>query len=299
MTSAIISLAVLGGIFGIALAFASKKFRVEIDSQEAAILEALPGSNCGACGYPSCGSLARAIREGKAAVNACIPGRAQVANRISEIMGVDAAAASDERLVVQLHCGGGKENCRDKYLYDGIKDCRSAVAFFGGHKECAYGCIGLGTCASVCPFGAISMGENELPEINYDICTGCMICVNNCPQKVLDMVGASHLVHVRCSSPEKGKVAKEKCSTACIKCRLCEKVCPEGAIQVVEFKEGTLARIDYEKCTNCGLCVEKCPTGAITIHPRCFSDEVDFSQFKQADTACQGCPAAGMCSISK
>lgn len=45
------------------------------------------------------------------------------------------------------------------------------------------------------------------------------------------------------------------CSTGCIGCRMCQKVCPADAIVV----ENNLAWIDPEKCTNCGACAEKCP----------------------------------------
>jgi len=167
MIYAIVSLAILGGIFGLALAFASKKFKVEVDPRVSAIIEALPGANCGACGYPSCGNLAEAIAKGKASINACPPGGPSTSAKIAEIMGVE-AAEPEERMVPQLICNGGKDNCKDKYEYDGVQDCRAAVAFFSGHKSCHYGCLGLGTCAKLCPFGAITMGDNELPIINYE-----------------------------------------------------------------------------------------------------------------------------------
>ena len=64
---------------------------------------------------------------------------------------------------------------------------------------------------------------------------------------------AKHLV--QCSSKEKGKDVMAVCSTGCIGCRMCQKVCPADAIVV----ENNLAWIDPEKCTNCGACVEKCP----------------------------------------
>jgi ferredoxin len=69
---------------------------------------------------------------------------------------------------------------------------------------------------------------------------------------------------------DKGKDAKAACKVACIKCKICEKNCPEGAIKVVADAKGSIAIIDYEKCTNCGVCVEKCPTKAIEkILPIC------------------------------
>ena len=58
---------VLGGIgltMGLFLAFASKKFEVEIDPNVEKIMDILPGANCGACGYPGCVGLAEAIYKG-------------------------------------------------------------------------------------------------------------------------------------------------------------------------------------------------------------------------------------------
>ena len=52
MLFAIISLGGLGFVLGAGLSIASKKFAVELDPREEAILKALPGANCGACGFP-------------------------------------------------------------------------------------------------------------------------------------------------------------------------------------------------------------------------------------------------------
>ena len=46
--------AVTGIIVGIGLGIFGEKFKVEVDEREAAIREALPGNNCGGCGYPGC-----------------------------------------------------------------------------------------------------------------------------------------------------------------------------------------------------------------------------------------------------
>lgn len=45
---------------------------------------------------------------------------------------------------------------------------------------CKVGCIACGICAKVCPHGAITMKDN-LPEIDYTKCTGCLTCVEKCP----------------------------------------------------------------------------------------------------------------------
>ena len=64
---------------------------------------------------------------------------------------------------------------------------------------------------------------------------------------------------VRCSNTQKGAQTRVACSKGCIGCMKCEKVCPTGAIKVVD----NLARIDYDKCVGCVACSENCPVGVI------------------------------------
>jgi uncharacterized Fe-S center protein len=45
-------------------------------------------------------------------------------------------------------------------------------------------CKGCGTCDNVCPFGAIEK-VGKITRINYDKCTGCLKCVECCPNKAL------------------------------------------------------------------------------------------------------------------
>ena len=69
MTGIMISVAVVGGVglfIGLFLGVAAIWFRVQVDEKEEAVLAALPGNNCGGCGFPGCSGLASAIVEGKA-----------------------------------------------------------------------------------------------------------------------------------------------------------------------------------------------------------------------------------------
>ena len=65
---------IIGAIIGIILAVASKAFYVEEDPRYDKILEALPGFNCGACGYPGCSGMTDGLLKGEADVKACTPG---------------------------------------------------------------------------------------------------------------------------------------------------------------------------------------------------------------------------------
>ena len=66
---AAIVVGVVGILVGVLLGVASEKFAIEVDPREIAVREALPGNNCGGCGYPGCDGLAKAIACGEAEVN--------------------------------------------------------------------------------------------------------------------------------------------------------------------------------------------------------------------------------------
>ncbi|MDE6608738.1 MAG: RnfABCDGE type electron transport complex subunit B, partial [Lachnospiraceae bacterium] len=78
----------IGLFIGLFLGVAAIKFKVQVDEKEEAVLAALPGNNCGGCGYPGCSGLAAAIAKGEAPVNACPVGGEAVGKVISGIMGV-------------------------------------------------------------------------------------------------------------------------------------------------------------------------------------------------------------------
>ena len=69
----------LGLVFGGVLAIVSKVFSVPADPVFDAVREALPGANCGGCGFSGCDAYARAVAEGKAGVSQCPVGGAEAA----------------------------------------------------------------------------------------------------------------------------------------------------------------------------------------------------------------------------
>ncbi len=244
----------IGIVFGILLAVASKIFFVKKDERLDLITEALPGANCGGCGYAGCGNLAEAILSGDAAVNSCPAGGEKSASRIAEIMGVK--PSHSEKAVAAVLCS--KSCGKEEFSYNGITSCEAANVFFGGDNLCKFACLGLGTCVNACPFGALRI-ENDRAVVSEDICTGCGKCASVCPKNIIRLVPASRSVTVNCSSKDKGIDTKKVCTAGCIACRLCEKNCPAGAIKVNE----NCADIDYTLCTGCGICKEKCPVGVI------------------------------------
>ena len=254
---AIIFLGGLGLIFGAILAYASKKFAVEVDEREEQILEVLPGANCGGCGFPGCGGLAAAIVKGEAPVNACPVGGLSVGEKVGKIMGV--VANNEERKVAVVKCSGICEKAKDKYEYQGIKDCRISASLIGGSKACSAGCLGFGTCVSVCNFDAIKI-EHGIAVVDEKKCVNCGKCMEVCPKMLIVQKPAIKEVFVKCNSHEFGKAVKINCLAGCIGCGGCVKVCPVEAITL----NNKLAVIDQDKCIGCKACVAKCPTKVIS-----------------------------------
>lgn len=254
---AAVVIAVTGLIVGVGLGLFGEKFKVEVDEKEMAIREELPGNNCGGCGYAGCDALAKAIAAGEAPVNACPVGGAAVGEKISAIMGVEASAGTKK--VAFVKCKGTCDVAKVQYEYYGIEDCRKATVLPGGsQKACGYGCMGFGSCVKACQFDAIHVVDG-VAVVDKEKCVACGQCVAACPKALIELVPytATHLV--QCSSHDKGKDVKAKCSAGCIGCTLCTRQCEVGAIHM----DNNVAVIDYELCTGCGKCKEKCPAKVI------------------------------------
>src|SRR5210317_2254841 len=101
----VIILGSLGLIYGLGLAFASRKFHVEVDPKIEKINEILPGANCGACGHPGCFAYAEAVASQGEEINKCAPGGAEATKNIADIMGLK--ATSQERKIAVIHCQSG------------------------------------------------------------------------------------------------------------------------------------------------------------------------------------------------
>ena len=247
----------VGLFIGVFLGIAAIKFKVKVDEREEAVLGLLPGNNCGGCGFAGCSGLAAAIAKGEAPVNACPVGGQPVADQIAEVMGVEAEIGV--RKVAFVKCQGDCDKTTMDYEYTGIEDCRM-LSFVpnGGPKSCNYGCLGFGSCVTVCPFDAIHV-ENGVAVVDKDKCKACGKCIEVCPKKLIELIPYDSKYAVACSSADKGPVTMKDCTVGCIGCSLCVKACPKDAVTVADFH----AKIDQEKCAGCGACAQKCPKKAI------------------------------------
>ncbi len=257
---AILSMGTLCSFFAFLLAVADKKLRVEEDPRVEKVIEVLPGVNCGGCGFPGCTAFAEHVVAGDALITGCAPGGPETAHQIAEIMGVEAGSVEKQVAIVLCH-GGTKEAVRSA-VYDGVKNCRSAILIGGGGKLCQYGCLGYADCVVACLFDAMAMNDNLLPVVDAEKCTACGKCVEACPRNLIELHPVSHKMFVFCKSQDKGPIVKKACSVGCIGCRLCVKNSPvENGIAM----DGTLAKIDNTICPSSDVVVEKCPMNTIQI----------------------------------
>jgi len=254
----ILIMSIMGILFGLGLAFASRIFKVNIDPRVERILSALPGANCGVCGKAGCAALAEAIAKGDASLASCPAGGEEASNKIAEILGVEKKPATKKN--VHVRCGGGTK-AKDKYLYKGVETCMAATLLLGGQKLCKFGCLGFEDCVRACPFDALHMGKEGVPIVDPEKCTTCGKCIEACPKDIISLEAGSGRFFIKCLSQDKATFVKNACEVGCIACKICEKL-SKGAFIV----ENNLARLDYSKVdssTPFEACVEKCPTRCI------------------------------------
>ena len=240
--------AVLAIVFAVLIVTVSKLCAVKEDEKAKAVSEKLAGANCGGCGFAGCADFAKALSEGKADISMCGPTPNENKAEICEILGLPFSAQEEAYAIV--HCAGGN-NAKDKYDYVGTEGCVAQANFMGGKKLCPHGCMGGGTCESLCPYNAIKVVDG-VAYTNKALCEACGLCVKNCPKSLIKLIPPQNAICI-----EKGIAHVD--TRKCIGCGLCAKNCPEGAITMVD----NLPVIDYSKCSGCLTCVGKCPRKCI------------------------------------
>ena len=125
-------------------------------------------------------------------------------------------------------------------------------------------------------------------------CTGCQLCVSECPNNVLRPSG--DLMHLMLPemSYERGYCRPE--------CTRCSEVCPAGAIKPIDHEDKSSIQIGHavwikKNCVvltdevECGNCARHCPSGAIEMVPLNPEDEESPMVPAINDAACIGCGA--------
>jgi electron transport complex protein RnfB len=262
ISTTLLSPAILGGValtFAVLIAVANKKLKVWEDPRIGAVVDMLPGSNCGACGAAGCRSFAEELIGGQRQPAQCTQLGSDEIGDIATYLGVEAGEAV--KRVARLLCAGGSNVALRRAQYQGVQTCGAAAAVAGGGKACAWACLGLADCEIACDYDAIFMNEHDLPVVIPDRCTACGDCVEACPRDLFVVQPMKEKLLVQCRSLLEGDEAEALCKVACNGCGLCATDAAPGLVQIVDG----LAVVNYElneladpKATG------RCPTGAIT-----------------------------------
>ncbi len=255
-----VSMGGLGALFSAGLSLANKRLYVEEDPRIRELTEALPGANCGACGYAGCAHFAENLGMGRAELSACNVASPDAIEEIAGILGVEATAR--EPKVVRIMCQGGITEAAKKAEYIGIQSCLAASLMAGGEKQCAYGCLGFGDCVDACPFDAVYMSRNGLPIVIEDRCTGCGKCLEACPRGIMELHPESHQILILCKNHDSPKEARNMCTKACIGCQICVRAVEGDQIVMDDH----LAVIDYNTYgQEATLPTDRCPTDCLVV----------------------------------
>ena len=125
-------------------------------------------------------------------------------------------------------------------------------------------------------------------------CTGCQLCVSQCPNEVLRP--STDLLHLM--QPEMS-YERGYCR---IECNRCSEVCPTGAIRLLPLDEKSSTQIGHavwvkKNCipvadgVECGNCERHCPVGAIMMVPMDEDDEESVMIPTVNEARCIGCGA--------
>jgi len=229
----------LGVLLAGVLAAANRRLYVQEDPRIDEVEGLLPKSNCGACGQAGCRNFAEEVVAGRAVPAQCTVSSARQAGRIAKYLGVDAGEV--ERRVARLACAGGKHVARVRARYAGLSTCRAAAVVSGGGKECAWGCLGLGDCVSVCNQDAISLDLHGLPLVDVARCTACNDCVRVCPKGLFSLQPVQRRLWVACANRAEGDLAEAACEVACTACGKCVADAPPGLMHLAD----NMVEIDY------------------------------------------------------
>ena len=140
----------------------------------------------------------------------------------------------------------------------------------------------------IVPFGAVSLRHF------HQHCTGCQLCVSQCPNDVLSPSTSLERLMQPEMSYENGWCRPE--------CTKCSEVCPAGAILEITPEEKTAihvgtASVDLDLCVvnrdnvNCGNCARHCPAGAIMMVRKNPDDENSLRIPTVLEDRCIGCGA--------
>jgi electron transport complex protein RnfB len=160
MWMAVITIAVIALLAGVALSYAQRRLPASDGDLVEQVNELLPQTQCAQCGYPGCQPYAAAVVDGSAAINLCPPGGDDTVRRLARLLGREVMPLAETVI--------------------------PAVAVV---DEAA--CIGCFHCRDACPVDAIVGAHQFMHTVIASECTGCELCVAPCPVDCITMSALS------------------------------------------------------------------------------------------------------------
>lgn len=152
MGSAVITIAVLALVAGVALSLAWRSLPADRGRLVDEVDRLLPQTQCAQCGYPGCRPYAEAIVEAKAPINLCPPGGDDTVRRLAALLGQEPQPLAEPRAAGRV-----------------VAIIDEAV------------CIGCLHCRHACPVDAIVGAHQLMHTVIASECTGCELCIAPCP----------------------------------------------------------------------------------------------------------------------
>ena len=204
------------------------------------ILGLLPQTQCGACQYPGCRPFAEALDRGAAPVDACTPGGALLARRLSVLLDRSPPA-----------------------LANAVTGTALPVPLLAVIREAE--CIGCTKCIAPCPVDAIVGAAKQLHTVITEACTGCGLCLPPCPVDCIELSPARLESAWPLAETPAAIAAREGADiAACTACGDCTSVCPSAlapaslarALSMADVQQA--AALGLDRCTECGDCARIC-----------------------------------------
>lgn len=157
-------------------------------------------------------------------------------------------------------------------------------------------CIRCALCYDQCPVDAIEKPSIKNPaEIITDRCVKCEICARTCPVNAIDILECTGYIKDRGIIYSLREVEVEHRTirlksyhvdlNRCVKCGICSKFCPTGAIHVERKKS---FKVDLNRCIGCRACERLCPRNAISVENE--MGEIPFhKEIKVDNSKCVKC----------
>jgi electron transport complex protein RnfB len=151
-------------LFGLVLAYAGIRFKVEDDPIVDKIDAILPQQQCGKCNYPGCRPYAEAIVKNEVEINQCPPGGETTMLALADLLDREPKALDEE-----------------------VKAAGVPMVAVIDEQTC----IGCTLCIKACPVDAILGAPKVMHTVIAQECTGCDLCLPPCPVDCIEMVPIS------------------------------------------------------------------------------------------------------------